>query len=193
MMAVSAQNSRIHIAIATWAWPAMFANRMQGIRLDWAEWKRPHPETAPTASKASGLYMIGTLSKHAAEAKGFQDALMLDWRGRVAEATGANAFFVFDGELHTPTPDCFLDGITRRVVMALARRNQIKVVERPILPEELPRASEVMLVGTGAEVTPVREIAGQTYTPGAITETLLGDYEKLVRMTPTEVERQLAA
>jgi branched-chain amino acid aminotransferase len=193
MMAVSAQNSKIHIAIATWAWPAMFANRMQGIRLDWAEWKRPHPETAPTASKASGLYMIGTLSKHAAEAKGFQDALMLDWRGRVAEATGANAFFVFDGELHTPTPDCFLDGITRRVVMALARRNQIKVVERPILPEELPRASEVMLVGTGAEVTPVREIAGQTYTPGAITETLLGDYEKLVRMTPTEVERQLAA
>jgi branched-chain amino acid aminotransferase len=137
--------------------------------------------------------MIGTLSKHAAEAKGFQDSLMLDWRGRVAEATGANAFFVFDGELHTPTPDCFLDGITRRVVMALARRNQIKVVERPILPEELPRASEVMLVGTGAEVTPVREIAGQTYTPGAITETLLGDYEKLVRMTPTEVERQLAA
>jgi branched-chain amino acid aminotransferase len=193
MMAVSAQNSKIHIAIATWAWPAMFANRMQGIRLDWAEWKRPHPETAPTASKASGLYMIGTLSKHAAEAKGFQDALMLDWRGRVAEATGANAFFVFDGELHTPTPDCFLDGITRRVVMALARRQQIKVVERPILPEELPRASEVMLVGTGAEVTPVREIAGQTYTPGAITEALLGDFEKLVRMSPEAVERQLAA
>lgn len=193
MMAVSAQNSKIHIAIATWAWPAMFADRMAGIRLDMAEWKRPHPETAPTASKASGLYMIGTMSKHAAEAKGFQDALMLDWRGRVAEATGANVFFVFNGELHTPTPDCFLDGITRRVVMALARRNQIKVVERPILPEELPRASEVMLVGTGAEVTPVREIAGHLYTPGAITQTLLGDYEKLVRMTPDEVERRIAA
>jgi branched-chain amino acid aminotransferase len=193
MMAVAAQQSKIHIAIATWAWPAMFADRMAGIRLDMAEWKRPHPETAPTASKASGLYMIGTMSKHAAEAKGFQDALMLDWRGRVAEATGANAFFVFNGELHTPTPDCFLDGITRRVVMALARRNQIKVVERAILPEELSRASEVMLVGTGAEVTPVREIAGQLYTPGAITQTLLGDYEKLVRMTPEEVERRIAA
>jgi branched-chain amino acid aminotransferase len=193
MMAVAAQHSKIHIAIATWAWPAMFADRMAGIRLDMAEWKRPHPETAPTAAKASGLYMIGTMSKHAAEAKGFQDALMLDWRGRVAEATGANIFFVFNGELHTPTPDCFLDGITRRVVMALARRNQIKVVERPILPEELSRASEVMLVGTGAEVTPVREIAGQVYTPGAITETLLGDYEKLVRMPPDEVERRIAA
>ena len=193
MMAVSAQNSRIHVAIATWAWPAMFADRMKGIRLDLAEWKRPHPETAPTASKASGLYMIGTLSKHAAEAKGFQDALMLDWRGRVAESTGANIFFVFDGELHTPTPDCFLDGITRRVVMQLARRNQIKVVERPILPEELPRASEVMLVGTGAEVTPVREIAGQVYTPGRITQTLLDDYEKLVRMNPADVEKRLAA
>ena len=193
MMAVSAQHTKIHVAIATWAWPAMFADRMAGIRLDMAEWKRPHPETAPTASKASGLYMIGTMSKHAAEAKGFQDALMLDWRGRVAESTGANIFFVFNGELHTPTPDCFLDGITRRVVMGLARRNQIKVVERAILPEELPRASEVMLVGTGAEVTPVREIAGQMYTPGAITETLLGDYEKLVRMTPEEVERRLAA
>ncbi len=193
MMAVAAQQSKIHIAIATWAWPAMFADRMAGIRLDMAAWKRPHPETAPTASKASGLYMIGTMAKHAAEAKGFQDALMLDWRGRVAEATGANAFFVFNGELHTPTPDCFLDGITRRVVMALARRNQIKVVERAILPEELSRASEVMLVGTGAEVTPVREIAGQLYTPGAITQTLLGDYEKLVRMTPEEVERRIAA
>lgn len=193
MMAVSAQHSKIHVAIATWAWPAMFADRMAGIRLDMAEWKRPHPETAPTAAKAAGLYMIGTLSKHAAESKGFQDALMLDWRGRVAEVTGANIFFVFNGELHTPTPDCFLDGITRRVVIALARRNQIKVVERVILPEELSRASEVMVVGTGAEVTPVREIAGHLYTPGAITETLLGDYERLVRMAPEDVERRLAA
>lgn len=193
MMAVAAQQSKVHVAIATWAWPAMFADRMKGIRLDMAEWKRPHPETAPTASKAAGLYMIGTLSKHAAEAKGYQDALMLDWRGRVAEATGANIFFVFDGELHTPTPDCFLDGITRRTVMQLARRNQIKVVERAILPDELTRASEVLIVGTGAEVTPVREIAGQMFTPGAITETLLNDYEALVRMTPEDVARRLAA
>ena len=192
MMAVAAQNSKVHLAIATWAWPAMFANRMDGIRLDMAEWRRPHPQTAPTASKAAGLYMIGTLSKHAAEAKGFQDALMLDWRGHVSEATGANAFFVFDGELHTPTLDCFLDGITRRTVMALARVNQMKVVERTILPEEIKSASEVMIVGTGAEVTPVREIAGTAYTPGRITETLLTDYEKLVRMSPADVARRLA-
>lgn len=193
MMAVAAQNSKIHVAIAAWAWPAMFADRMAGIRLDMADWKRPHPETAPTASKAAGLYMIGTLSKHAAESKGYQDALMLDWRGRVAEATGANIFFVFDGELHTPTPDCFLDGITRRTVMQLARRNQIKVVERTILPDEIAKAAEVLIVGTGAEVTPVREIAGQMFTPGAITETLLTDYEKLVRMSPDEVAKRLAA
>lgn len=193
MMAVAAQQSKIHVAIATWAWPAMFADRMAGIRLDLAQWRRPHPQTAPTASKAAGLYMIGTLSKHEAEAKGYQDAMMLDWRGHVSEATGANIFFVFDGELHTPTPDCFLDGITRRTVMQLARRNQIKVVERTILPDELARASEALIVGTGAEVTPVREIAGQAFTPGAITETLLGDYERLVRMSPEEAARRLAA
>jgi branched-chain amino acid aminotransferase len=193
-LAVSAQMTKIHVAIATWAWPSMYgADRMKGVRLDMATWKRPHPETAPTASKATGMYMIGTLSKHAAEAKGFNDALMLDWRGHVAEATGANVFFVFDGELHTPTPDCFLDGITRRAVMRLAARNQIKVVERTVMPEELARANEVFLVGTAAEVSPVREIAGQTYTPGAITETLLNDFEKLVRMAPEEVQKQLAA
>ena len=193
MMAVAAQQSKIHVAIATWAWPAMFADRMAGIRLDIAEWKRPHPETAPTASKASGLYMIGTLSKHAAEQKGFQDALMLDWRGRVAEATGANVFFVLDGELHTPTPDCFLDGITRRTVMDIARRQQIKVVERTIMPDELAKASEAMLVGTGAEITPVREIAGLNFTPGRITETLLNDYEHIVRLPPAQVDRHFAA
>ena len=192
MMAVSAQQSKIHVAIATWAWPAMFADRMAGIRLDMAEWKRPHPETAPTASKAAGLYMIGTLSKHAAEAKGFQDALMLDWRGRVAEATGANIFFVFNNELHTPTPDCFLDGITRRTVMDIARRQQIKVVERTIMPDEMKAATEVMLVGTGAEVTPVREIAGLHYTPARITEALLNEYETIVRMTPGQVSAHFA-
>ena len=192
MMAVSSQHANIHVAIATWAWPAMFADRMAGIRLDMADWKRPHPETAPTASKAAGLYMIGTLSKHAAEARGYQDALMLDWRGRVAEATGANIFFVFNGELHTPIPDCFLDGITRRTVMQLARRQQMKVVERVIMPEELAHATEVFVAGTGAEVTPVREIAGQMFTPARITETLLNDYEQVVRMAPDQVARHLS-
>jgi len=188
-LAVSAQLTKIHLAIATWAWPNLFGDdRMKGVRLDIAPWKRPHPETAPTASKAAGLYMIGTLSKHAAEAKGFNDALMLDWRGHVAEATGANIFFVMDGELHTPTPDCFLDGITRRTVMSIAKRHQIKVVERAIMPEEMAHASEVFLAGTAAEVTPVRQIAELSFTPSRITETLLGDYEKLVRMSPAEVE-----
>ena len=190
-LSVSAQQTRIHLAIACWAWPNLFgADRMKGVRLGNAVWKRPHPETAPTASKAAGLYMIGTLSKHAAEAEGYDDALMLDWRGHVSEATGANVFFVLDGELHTPTPDCFLDGITRRTVMAIARRHQVKVVERTIMPDEIGRASEVFLAGTAAEVTPVREIAGQHYTPGPVTEVLLRDYEALVRMTPEEVVRQ---
>lgn len=190
-LSVSAQHTKVHLIIATWAWPNLFGDaRMQGVRLDMAHWKRPHPETAPTASKAAGLYMIGTLAKHAAEAAGFQDALMLDWRGRVAEATGANVFFVIDGALHTPTPDCFLDGITRRTVMALARARQIPVVERAIMPDEMRGASEVFLAGTAAEVTPVRQIGELTFTPGQATETLLGDYEALVRMEPTEVERR---
>lgn len=193
MLAVSAQKTKIHLAIACWGWPNLFGeNRMKGIRLGMAKWRRPAPDTAPTASKASGLYMIGTLSKHAAEAEGFDDAMMLDFKGDVAEATGANAFFVFDGELHTPTPVCFLDGITRRTVMGLARNRQIKVVERTIRAEELPRATEVFLAGTAAEVTPVRAIGEHAYTPGRITETLLADYEKLVRMPPEEVQRVAA-
>ncbi len=184
-LSVSAQQTRIHLAIATWPWPNLFGdNRMKGVRLDVAHWKRPHPETAPTASKAAGLYMIGTLAKHAAEAAGFDDALMLDWRGQVAEATGANVFFVIDGALHTPTPDCFLDGITRRTVMALARERQIVVHERAIQPAEMQGASEVFLAGTAAEVTPVRQIGELSFTPGRITETLLHDYDKLVRMAP---------
>lgn len=192
-LSVSAQNTRIHLAIACWAWPNLFgADRMKGVRLGMAPWKRPHPETAPTASKAAGLYMIGTLSKHAAEAAGFDDALMLDWRGQVAEATGANIFFVMDGEVHTPTPDCFLDGITRRTVMSIARRRQMKVVERAIQLDEIPRATEVFLAGTAAEVTPVRQIGEHNYTPGQVTETLLRDYEALVRMSPAEVARLAA-
>jgi branched-chain amino acid aminotransferase len=153
-----------------------------------AKWKRPHPETAPTASKAAGLYMIGTLSKHAAEAEGFDDALMLDWRGQVAEATGANVFFVIDGDIHTPIPDCFLDGITRRTVMSIARRHQMKVVERVIMPDEIAGASEVFLAGTAAEVTPVRQIGEHSFTPGRVTDALLADYTALVRMSPSEVE-----
>jgi branched-chain amino acid aminotransferase len=133
--------------------------------------------------------MIATLNKHAAEAKGYADALMLDWRGRVAEATGANIFFVIDGELHTPEPDCFLDGITRRTVMQLARNRQMTVVERPILPEEMAKATECFLTGTAAEVTPVAEIGPYRFSPGQITETLLKDYDRTVRLPPEDVAK----
>ncbi len=193
MLAVSAQATKIHLAIACWEWPSYFgADRMKGIRLGWAPWKRPAPDTAPTAAKASGLYMIGTLSKHAVEAEGWTDAMMLDWRGRIAESTGANIFFVFDGALHTPVPDCFLDGITRRTVMALARRRKLSVVERAIMPEEIGAASEVFLAGTAAEVTAVSQIGEHHYTPGQITATLMADYEALVQMSPEEVARRAA-
>ena len=193
MLAVSAQHTKIHLAIAAWTWPAYFQNRMAGIALDWAVWRRPDPATAPTASKAVGNYLIGTLSKHKAEADGFADAMMLDWRGHLSEATGANVFLAIDGALHTPTPDCFLDGITRRTVMALARRRQIPVIERTIMPEELDRTQEVFLAGTAAEVTPVRQIGDRQFTPGAITEVLVADYEALVRMSPDQVEARIAA
>ena len=193
MLAVSAQHTTIHLAIAVWPWPSYFGgDRMAGIRLGLAEWRRPAPETAPVAAKATGLYMIGTLSKHKAEAEGFADALMLDWRGLVAEATGANIFFAIDGVLHTPTPDCFLDGITRRSVMALARHRQIQVVERAIQPEEMGQAQEAFLAGTAAEVTPIRAIGNIGFTPGRITETLMADYDALVRKSPDEVARVVA-
>ncbi|HUC17243.1 MAG TPA: branched-chain amino acid aminotransferase [Acetobacteraceae bacterium] len=192
-LAVAARRTRIHLAIAAWPWPNLFgAGRREGVTLDIARWKRPSPETAPTAAKASGLYMIGTLAKHEAEEAGFDDALMLDWRGFVAEATGANIFLVIDGALHTPTPDGFLDGITRRTVMDLARQRRIRAVERAILPEALAQASEVLLVGTAAEVTPVRRIGPHAYTPGQITETLRKDYEALVRLPPEEAARRAA-
>jgi branched-chain amino acid aminotransferase len=182
-MGVSAQATKIHVAIATWAWPAYFSPeaRLKGIRMKWAKWARPAPTTAPTASKAAGLYMICTLSKHDAEAEGYDDALMLDWRGQIAEATGANVFLVIDGELHTPRPDCFLDGITRQTVIGLARQRQIKVTERVVMPEELGRAQEVFLTGTAAEVTPVREIGDYRFTPGRVCKTLIEDFEKLTR------------
>jgi branched-chain amino acid aminotransferase len=182
-MGVSAQHNRINVAIAAWEWPSYFKpeDRLKGIRLDIAEYRRPDPMTAPSKSKASGLYMICTLSKHAAEQKGYADALMFDWRGRVAEATGANVFFVKDGVLHTPTADCFLDGITRRAVMALAQKRQIKVVERAIMPEELAGFEQCFLTGTAAEVTPVSEIGPYKFTVGEITRVLMDDYSALVQ------------
>jgi branched-chain amino acid aminotransferase len=183
MMGVSAQQSRIHLAIAVWEWPSYFTpeSKMAGIRLIWAPWRRPAPDTAPTASKAAGLYMICTLSKHAAEQQGCQDALMLDWRGQLAEATGANLFLVMDGKLHTPTPDCFLDGITRRTVIDLAAKRGIEVIERAILPEELVNAQEVFLTGTAAEVTPVGQIGEHKFTPGRVCQQLVQDFDTLVR------------
>lgn len=175
--------NRIHVAIASWEWPSYFSpeEKMKGIRLDIADYCRPDPRTAPSRSKASGLYMICTISKHAAEAKGYADALMLDWRGQVAEATGANVFFVKDGALHTPTPDCFLDGITRRTVIDLAKRRGIEVVERAIMPEEMADFSECFLCGTAAEVTPVSEIAQYRFKPAEITSILMSAYTEEVQ------------
>jgi branched-chain amino acid aminotransferase len=182
MMAISAQQTKIHVAIAAWSWPSMYKKDIKehGIRLEFAKYKRPSPETAPCASKAAGLYMICTISKHEAEKNGFDDALMLDYRGYLAEATGANLFLVMHGELHTPAPDCFLDGITRRTVMDLARARQMKVVERHLKPEDLKETQEVFLTGTAAEITPVREIAGQSFTIGPITRQLMEDYHRTV-------------
>jgi branched-chain amino acid aminotransferase len=182
-MGVAAQQTKVHVAIAAWEWPSYFQpeEKAKGIRMTFAKYRRPDPATAPTASKASGLYMICTLSKHAAEREGYTDALMLDWRGYVAESTGANIFLVRDGVIHTPTPDCFLDGITRRTVMRLAREKGFEVVERHIPGEELPTFSEVFIVGTAAEVTPVAEIGPHTFRPGNISLSLMDDYAKLVR------------
>jgi len=178
MMAVAAQHSKIHVAIAVWEWPSMFdvAQKMRGIRLDIAEWRRPDPKTAPCHAKAAGLYMIATLSKHAAEKKGYADALMFDWQGRVAECTGANVFFTKDGVIHTPIADCFLDGITRRTVIDLAKRRGIEVVERRIMPEELESFEECFICGTAAEVSPVSEIGPYKFTPAALSRTLVEDY-----------------
>ena len=153
---------------------------MKGIRLTHAEWKRPSPETAPCHAKAAGLYMICTLSKHAAERAGYADALMLDYRGQVAEATGANIFFVRDGAIHTPTADCFLNGITRRSAIALARSRQLEVIERAIMPDELETFSECFITGSAAEITPVAEIGAHTYKPGNISGDMVDDYNRLV-------------
>lgn len=187
MMGVSAQKNRINVAIAAWQWPSYFdpAQRLQGIRLDMADYRRPDPKTAPCKSKAAGLYMICTISKHLAEKKGYADAMMLDWQGRVAECTGANIFFVQDGKIHTPIADCFLDGITRRTAVDLAKRRGIEVIERRIMPEELANFSECFITGTAAEVTPVSEIGPYKFTPAAICKTLMDDY--MDEVTPKEL------
>tara|TARA_A100001037_G_scaffold306655_1_gene353703 strand:- start:1855 stop:2754 length:900 start_codon:yes stop_codon:yes gene_type:complete len=182
-MGVSAQACEIQVAIAVWEWPSYFTPeaRMKGIKLDWAIYRRPDPKTAPVHAKAAGLYMICTLSKHAAEANGCSDAVMLDWRGQIAETTGANMFLVIDGKIHTPKPDCFLDGITRRSVIELARKRGYGVIERAIMPEEFNEATEVFVTGTAAEVTPIAQIADDhTFVVGDITKSLMQDYDDLV-------------
>ena len=184
MMAVSAQKTTINVAIASWAWPSYFdpSEKMKGIKLDIAKWKRPDPNCAPVHVKAAGLYMICTLSKHEAEAKGFSDALMLDWRGLIAEATGANIFFKMnDGNLYTPKPDCFLDGITRRTVIKLADELGIKTIEKQLKLDDILKADECFLTGTAAEVTPVSQIGENIkFNPGEISFKLINAYEKLV-------------
>lgn len=183
MMGVSAQSTKINLAIAVWEWPSYFdpEQRLKGIRLTLSKWKRPSPETIPCDTKAAGLYMICTLSKHDAEKRGYADSLMLDYENHIAEATGANVFFIKEGEIHTPKPDCFLDGITRRTVIAIAKKRGIKVIERKILPEEMSDFSECFLTGTAVEVTPVSEIAEYKFTPGEITKNLMEDYLNFVK------------
>ena len=185
-MGVSAQATKVHVAIATWPWASYYdpAQLRKGIRLTYAKYKRPSPETAPTSSKAAGLYMICTISKHLAEKEGYSDALMLDWRGYIAETTSANIFLIRDGVIHTPKPDCFLDGITRRSVIGLAEKMGFEVVERHIPGEELGTFSEIFVTGTAAEVTPVSEIGEHRFTPGNITFSLMDDFAKMVRRQP---------
>ncbi|HEX3363845.1 branched-chain amino acid aminotransferase [Phenylobacterium sp.] len=183
MIGVSAQNTKIHVAIACWDWPSYFTPeaKAKGIRMCWAKYKRPSPETEPVHAKAAGLYMICTISKHAAEKDGYTDAMMLDYRGYVAESTGSNVFFIKDGVIHTPIPDCFLNGITRQSLIKLARSRGFEVIERHIRPEELSEFSECFVTGSAAEVTPVSEIGEYRFTPGNISLSLADDYSKMVR------------
>ncbi|WP_353473061.1 branched-chain amino acid aminotransferase [Salipiger sp. H15] len=181
-MGVASARNPVRLAIAAWAWGNYYGDaKMKGAKLDIAKWKRPSPETIPVHAKAAGLYMICTTSKHAAEAKGCSDALFMDYRGYVAEATGANIFFVKDGEVHTPTPDCFLNGLTRQTVIRLLKEKGITVHERHILPEELEGFEQCWLTGTAAEVTPVGQIGDYTFEVGALTRDIAETYEKLVR------------
>ncbi|MBN9291674.1 MAG: branched-chain amino acid aminotransferase [Hyphomicrobium denitrificans] len=182
-MGVSARQTKIHLMVAAWNWGSYFPmeQRLKGIRITHAQYRRPDPACAPAKAKAAGLYMICTIEKHRAERAGYSDALMLDYRGRVAECTGANVFLIKDGVIHTPEPDCFLDGITRRTVIDLAKARGIEVITRAIMPEELGSFTECFITGTAAEITPVSEIGEHHYKPGKITETLLNDYTELVK------------
>ena len=180
-MGIAAPQSRVRVAVAAWDWPSYFDARDTGIVLKTAPWKRPPPECAPCHAKAGGLYMIGTLSKNAVDKQGAHEALMLDWRGQITEASSSNIFLMFGGEVHTPTPDCFLNGITRQTVIQLAKEQGLKVIERAIFPDELAKADEVFLTGTAVEVTPVRQIDNHTYAVGPITKQLRDAYEALVR------------
>jgi branched-chain amino acid aminotransferase len=191
-MGVAAQRTKINVAICAWDWGSYFdpAALEKGLRITFAHYRRPDPATAPVKSKAAGLYMICTIEKHKAEKAGYADALMLDWRGQIAECTGANIFFVKDGVLHTPTPDCFLDGITRRTVIGLAKQRGLQVIERAIFPQELSEFEECFITGTAAEVTPVSKIGDYKFAVGPITKTLMADFTALTR--PAKVRAAVA-
>jgi branched-chain amino acid aminotransferase len=182
-LSVPARNNKVHLAIAAWVWPSYFSTeeKLKGIRLEWSKWKRPSPETIPSSAKAAGLYMICTLSKDAAMANGYADALMLDYRGYVAEATGANVFFIKGKDIVTPEPDCFLNGLTRQTLIDLARRNGYTVTERHMMPEELSDFDECFLTGTAAEVTPVSEIGEFRFKPAEACRTLIDAYSAEVQ------------
>ena len=182
MMAISAQKNKINVAVATWEWPSYFTkeDRLKGISLQTAVWKRPPPDCIPTDTKAAGLYMICTLSKHEAEKNGYTDALMLDYKGRVSESTGSNIFLVINGEIHTPVPDCFLNGITRQAVIKIAKSEGMKVIERDIYPDEIKNAEEIFLTGSAVEVTPVGKIDNQTFKVGDITAKISSLYMREV-------------
>ncbi|WDR04074.1 branched-chain amino acid aminotransferase [Devosia algicola] len=182
-LSVPARNNKVHLAIAAWVWPSYFSpeEKLKGIRLEWSKWRRPAPDTIPCSAKAAGLYMICTLSKHAAMDNGFSDALMLDYRGYVAEATGANVFFVKGKDITTPKPDCFLNGITRRTLIDLAKRNGYTITERHMKPEELKQFDECFLTGTAAEVTPVSLVGDVAFTPGDACRTLMAAYSAEVQ------------
>ncbi|MDC3149437.1 branched-chain amino acid aminotransferase [Alphaproteobacteria bacterium] len=182
MMAISAQKNKINVAVATWEWPSYFTkeDRLKGISLQTAVWKRPPPDCIPTDTKAAGLYMICTLSKHEAEKNGYTDALMLDYKGRISESTGSNIFLVINGEIHTPVPDCFLNGITRQAVIEIAKNEGINVIERDIYPDEISKAEEIFLTGSAVEVTPVGKIDNQNFKVGNITTKISSLYMKEV-------------
>ena len=181
MMGISAQRNTIHLAVAAWEWPSYYTpeSRLKGIKLQLSKWRRPSPDTAPVSTKAAGLYMICTLAKHEAEKNGCQDALMLDHRGFIAETTSANIFIIINNELHTPTPDCFLNGITRQEVIKIAKKNGIPVVERHIKLDELEKADEVFVTGTAAEVTPVSQIGNYIFKPSSICKKMIEEYTKI--------------